>query len=130
MPSDNGVLQEQPQLSPQLQVAESGTFIPVDTSSVSPTDRRLEQGSDKNGESADAQSTDQEAIVQSDVDEEVVEELDETMESVSVTVTEYTEEEEERDCEEDNDTASEDTMFEESVTQEGEQYSHDSVQEP
>ena len=40
---------------------------------------------DKTGESDDAPSTDQEAFVESDVEEE---EVDETMESVSVTVTE------------------------------------------
>ena len=114
------VVQEQPLLSPRLQVAESRAFIPVDTSSVSPTARE-EQRSDKTGESDDAPSTDQEAFVKSDVEEE---EVDETMESVSVTVTEYSEEEEEEEREgdeEENDTASEDTMFEESIPQEGEQ---------
>ena len=92
------VVQEQPLLSPRLQVAESRAFIPVDTSSVSPTARE-EQRSDKNGESDDAQSTDQEAFVKSDVEEE---EVDETMESVSVTVTEYSEEEEREGDEEEN----------------------------
>ena len=102
------VVQEQPLLSPRLQVAESRAFIPVDTSSVSPTARE-EQRSDKTGESDDAPSTDQEAFVKSDVEEE---EVDETMESVSVTVTEYSvpfrKEEEERTegDEEENDTAS------------------------
>ena len=54
-------------------------------------------------------STDQEAFVKSDVEEE---EVDETMESVSVTVTEYSEEEEEEEREgdeEENDTVNRNT---------------------
>ena len=131
---------EQPLSSPSLQVAESRAFVPVTVSAASKIaapstvknerkekmnrgERRGEEQREHSSGSRDERrgeyvsAGDHGVPVKSEKEEEEVV-MDDTMESVSVTVTEFSEEEEEEAGRE-TDVASEDTMFEESLPQEG-----------